>query len=185
MPSITTFLTPKYISQQLKKNTTMKIFQYSTLISTINALSKRHDSHLDVLFVTQISSKCLFTMWTISSTHFSGVLNNIWMFCFVMQFQTQVIEKYTGTLVTHKFLFIFETRWDSSVNVFVMLNKIHCCIKFLIKLKVIYQGVLSTKPSEDRKFVYLFALQLGTVYKDAKWFKIAVFEPNWTIWQDV
>ena len=110
----------------------MKIFRYSTLISTIKALSKWHDPHLDVLFVTQISSKCLFTMWTISSTHFSGVLNNIWMFGFVMQFQTQVIEKYTRTLVAHKFFFIFETRWDSSVNVFVMLNKIHCCIKFLI-----------------------------------------------------
>ena len=69
---------------------------------------------------------------------FSRILNNIRMFGFVMQFQAQVIEKYTGTLVTHKFLFIFETRGDSSMNIFVMLDKIHGSIKFLITFKVIY-----------------------------------------------
>ena len=47
-------------------------------------------------------------------------------------------------------------------------------------------GVLTTKIWENRefRFAYKFSLLSNTVYKETKWFKIAVFELNGAVWQD-
>ncbi len=39
------------------------------------------------------------------------------MFRFVMQFETELIEKDTWALIAHELLFVFVSRWQASVDI--------------------------------------------------------------------
>ena len=84
-----------------------------------------------------------------------------------------ICDKTLDTYFTFVFLLIVESMCRLNMS-------IH---NAFANYKVIYQGLLTTKPLVDREFqfVYMFSSQSHTATKETKWFEIAVFELNRTI----
>ena len=53
------------------------------------------------------------------------------MFRLVVELQAEIVEEHTRALITHELLFVFKSWRDPTVNIFVMLNEIHCGVKLL------------------------------------------------------